>query len=107
MENLPPERHRRLQFQITTPGKRWGQNSAYTRPQLLAKGIATRKGRDGARCPTIPPRQVLAFRDSDGRSLAEGRAGWLGSGRRPVQPVCEECPAPAHRGSPSSDIVTS
>ena len=29
MENLPPTRHRTLQSQITTPDKRWGQNTAY------------------------------------------------------------------------------
>jgi peptide chain release factor 1 len=29
MENLPPVRHKRLQSQIMTPGKRWGRNSAY------------------------------------------------------------------------------
>jgi hypothetical protein len=35
MENLPPTRHRRLQSQITTPGKRWGWHSDYV-PSISA-----------------------------------------------------------------------
>jgi hypothetical protein len=91
MENLPPVRHKRLQSQIMTPGKRWGRNSAY-RKALKSGGSPETECKppeaDPGPCPTVPKLytndptpesmiQILADQPRGTCLMRDEFSGWL------------------------------